>query len=75
MIDKIKNIYHCYTLLTLLRTRSVHFGLPQTLQKPECVVYKIPYRRARAWPSARVSKGILHATECDTIVSFRSIGI
>ena len=27
------------------------------------VVYKIPYRRARAWPSGRVrraSKGILH---------------
>ena len=26
------------------------------------VVYKIPYRRARAWPrpSARASKGILH---------------
>ena len=22
-------------------------------------VYKIPYRRARAWPSARASKGIL----------------
>ena len=26
------------------------------------VVYKIPYRRARAWPSARASKGILHTT-------------
>ena len=24
------------------------------------VVYKIPYRRARAWPSARASKGIVH---------------
>ena len=24
------------------------------------LVYKIPYRRARAWPSARASKGILH---------------
>ena len=23
-------------------------------------VYNIPYRRARAWPSARASKGILH---------------
>ena len=30
-------------------------------------VYKIPYRRARAWPSARASKGILH-----TIVSYVS---
>ena len=26
------------------------------------LVYKIPYRRARAWPSARASKGILHTT-------------
>ena len=29
------------------------------------IVYKIPYRRARAWPSGRVrraSKGILHTT-------------
>ena len=26
------------------------------------VVYKIPYRRVRAWPSARASKGILHTT-------------
>ena len=26
----------------------------------ECVVYKIPSRRARAWPSASASKGILH---------------
>ena len=25
-------------------------------------VYKIPYRRARAWPSARASKGILHTS-------------
>ena len=24
------------------------------------IVYKIPYRRARAWPSARASKGIMH---------------
>ena len=24
------------------------------------VLYKILYRRARAWPSARASKGILH---------------
>ena len=24
------------------------------------IVYNIPYRRARAWPSARASKGILH---------------
>ena len=29
-----------------------------------CLVYKIPYRRARAWPSARASKGILHTTVC-----------
>ena len=26
------------------------------------LVYKIPYRRARAWPSARASKGILHTS-------------
>ena len=25
-------------------------------------VYKIPYRRARAWPSGCASKGILHTT-------------
>ena len=24
------------------------------------IVFKIPYRRARAWSSARASKGILH---------------
>ena len=29
----------------------------------ERFVYKIPYRRARAWPSARASKGILHTIE------------
>ena len=29
----------------------------------ESLVYKIPYRRARAWPSARASKGILHTNE------------
>ena len=27
------------------------------------IVYKIPYRRPRAWPSARASKGILHTSK------------
>ena len=26
------------------------------------IVYKIPYRRARAWSSVRASKGILHTS-------------
>ena len=35
-------------------------------QSDEYIVYKIPYRRARAWPLGRVrraSKGILHTNE------------
>ena len=30
------------------------------------LVYKIPYRRVRAWPSARASKGILHTIHTPT---------
>ena len=36
------------------------------------VVYKIPYRRARAWPSACASKGILHTR---LNASLRSYGL
>ena len=37
--------------------RSLWFWLCQIF------VYKIPFRRARAWPSARASKGILHTSQ------------
>ena len=45
-----------------------------SIHAPNLVVYKIPYRRARAWPSGRVrraSKGILHTTNLVQLVNIR----
>ena len=52
----------CYTLLALRPART-SLALRQFRAKYCGLVYKIPYRSARAWPSARASKGILH-TNC-----------
>ena len=67
--------FHFYPLYLYPQNRAKLFELSPCDTSSLLLVYKIPYRRPRAWPSARASKNILHTSLIRTWVNSLSFSI